>query len=81
MKTAISIPDAEFKAAEKVAVRLGLNRSQLYRTAITEFLAKHQDTGVTEKLDQVYGAKEMQETLDSSLQLMQAQSLQQHEEW
>ena len=81
MKTAISIPDSEFKAAEKVAARLSLNRSELYRTALTEFLAKHQDDGVTEKLDEIYGGERMRVGLDNSLQWMQVQSLPQNEKW
>jgi hypothetical protein len=38
-----------------LAQRLGVSRSELYATAVAEFLAKHQDTKVTERLDQVYG--------------------------
>ena len=33
MKTAISIPDAEFDRFERVAARHGMNRSEFYRTA------------------------------------------------
>lgn len=32
-----------------------MSRSQLYATAVAEFLAKHQDAKVTERLDDVYG--------------------------
>jgi metal-responsive CopG/Arc/MetJ family transcriptional regulator len=55
MKTAISLPDPLFQSADALAKRLGLSRSQLYATAVAEFLAKHQHTKVTERLDQVYG--------------------------
>jgi metal-responsive CopG/Arc/MetJ family transcriptional regulator len=54
MKTAISLPDALFESADALAQRLGVSRSQLYATAVAEFLAKHQDTKVTERLDHVY---------------------------
>jgi antitoxin MazE6 len=54
MKTAISLPDALFESADALAQRLGVSRSELYATAVAEFLAKHQDTKVTERLDQVY---------------------------
>ncbi|MDQ3208992.1 MAG: hypothetical protein M3Q37_10375 [Gemmatimonadota bacterium] len=54
MKTAISLPDALFESADALAQRLGVSRSELYATAVAEFLAKHQDTQVTERLDQVY---------------------------
>jgi metal-responsive CopG/Arc/MetJ family transcriptional regulator len=55
MKTAISLPDDLFQSADALAQRLGISRSQLYATAVAEFLARHQHANVTERLDQVYG--------------------------
>ena len=55
MKTAISLPDDLFESADALAKRLGVSRSELYATAVAEFLAKHQDAKVTERLDEVYG--------------------------
>jgi metal-responsive CopG/Arc/MetJ family transcriptional regulator len=55
MKTAISLPDDLFESADALAKRLGVSRSELYATAVAEFLAKHQQAKVTERLDQVYG--------------------------
>jgi metal-responsive CopG/Arc/MetJ family transcriptional regulator len=55
MKTAISLPDDLFESADALAKRLGVSRSELYATAVAEFLAKHQDVKVTERLDAVYG--------------------------
>jgi metal-responsive CopG/Arc/MetJ family transcriptional regulator len=55
MKTAISLPDDLFESADALAKRLGVSRSELYATALAEFLAKHQQAKVTERLDQVYG--------------------------
>lgn len=54
MKTAISLPDDLFEAADELASRLGLPRSQLYARALEEFLAKHAGSRVTERLDEVY---------------------------
>ena len=54
MKTAISIPDNIFIAAEKTAKRLRIPRSQLYTKAIEEFINSHNNEYVTEKLNQVY---------------------------
>jgi metal-responsive CopG/Arc/MetJ family transcriptional regulator len=54
MKTAISLPDDLFESADALAKRLGVSRSELYATAVAEFLAKHQDAKVTERLDAVY---------------------------
>lgn len=37
MKTAISVPDAEFERFERVAARHGMNRSEFYRQAGRRF--------------------------------------------
>jgi metal-responsive CopG/Arc/MetJ family transcriptional regulator len=55
MKTAISLPDDLFESADALAKRLGVSRSELYAMAVAEFLAKHQDAKVTDRLDEVYG--------------------------
>ena len=73
MKTAISIPDEVFRSAEKLAHRLGVSRSSLYVDALKSYLEKHDDSRVTEKLDQVYGKAEAK--LDDALASMQARSL------
>jgi len=57
MKTAISIPDEVFAAADALAARLGVSRSHLYASAVAEYVAKHQDAKVTARLDAVYGAE------------------------
>ncbi len=57
MKVAISLPDPVFSAAEKLAHRLRMSRSQLYAQAIEEYLDKRQDAGVTERLNAVYLAE------------------------
>ncbi len=54
MKTAISIPDDVFDAADEMAKRLRLSRSQLYANAVREYLDAHRSRGVTARLDQVY---------------------------
>ena len=54
MKTAISIPDAIFEAAEKLADRLGISRSHLYRKAVSGYLREHQNEGLIEKLNEIY---------------------------
>ena len=73
MKTAISLPDTIFEAAEKAAERLALSRSQLYAKAIAEFVELHAQADVTEKLDQVY--KEGSSRLDPVLGKMQRISI------
>lgn len=56
MKTAISIPDAVFEAADTLAKRLGMARSELYSKAIAEYLERHRAAGVRERLDSVFAA-------------------------
>jgi predicted transcriptional regulator len=55
MKTAISIPDALFQAADQLAARLGLSRSELYARAVADWVAQHQADAVTAQLNAVYG--------------------------
>ena len=57
MKTAISLPDDLFASADALAERLGVSRSNLFATALAEFLAKHQSRRVTERLDAVYATE------------------------
>jgi metal-responsive CopG/Arc/MetJ family transcriptional regulator len=73
MKTAISIPDAIFEAAEETAKRLGISRSRLYTQAVERFVSEVQQADVTERLDQIYS--EYSATLDPALTGMQAASL------
>ena len=51
MKTAISLPDPLFDRAESLARTLELSRSELYRRAIEEYLARHASDSVTDALD------------------------------
>ncbi len=43
MKTAVSIPDSLFDAAEELAAKLRLNRSELYALAIHELVQRRTD--------------------------------------
>ncbi len=58
MKTAISLPDDLFDAAEALARKLDVSRSRLIAVALAEYVAKHRAGRVTERLDAVYGAEE-----------------------
>lgn len=53
MKTAISLPDSLFRAAERHALRTKRSRSQLYAEALSEYLARHAPDEVTEAMNQV----------------------------
>jgi predicted transcriptional regulator len=53
MKTAISLPDAVFRDAERLAKRLKKSRSELYREAVAEYVARHEPEAVTETLNKL----------------------------
>ena len=53
MKTAVSIPDKLFQLAEELAHRLGKSRSQIYREALAEYVARREPGAVTVALDEV----------------------------
>ena len=58
MKTAISLPDDLFESADALAEHLGMSRSELYATAVAEYLAKHRDEDLTAKLNEVFAEQE-----------------------
>ncbi len=78
MKVAIPLADPIFAAAEKLARRLRVSRSQLYAQAIEEYLDKRQDSLVTERLNAVYAAG--QEPVDPALAAAQLEAIG-HEAW
>ena len=53
MKTAVSLPDLVFLAAERQAKRVRKSRSQLYAEALAEYLSRHAPEEVTEAMNQV----------------------------
>ncbi len=73
MKTAISIPDGIFAAAERLARRLHRSRSELYVTALRTYLEKCKQADVTERLNALYDEKPSR--LDSALKTLQARSV------
>jgi hypothetical protein len=58
MKTAISIPDHLFAAAEARATQLGVTRSHLYARALERLLADDPDVEITFRLDAVYATED-----------------------
>lgn len=78
MKVAISLPDPVFSAAEKLAHRLRVSRSQLYAQALEEYLGKRQDSLVTERLNAIYTSA--REPLDPALAAAQLGAIG-HEAW
>lgn len=53
MKTAISIPDEIFQAAEDTARRLGISRSELYARAVAAFVRCEGKSWISETFDRV----------------------------
>lgn len=78
MKTAISLPDPVFKAAEALAEQMGVSRSQLYTLALQAYLRKHNRNQILNKLNQVYSVESSE--LDPVLEKMQFMSLS-REDW
>lgn len=73
MKTAISIPNPIFEAAEQLAQQMGMSRSELYTTALVAYLETYQSEQVTEKLNQVYA--EEASAIDPMVLQMQVMTL------
>ena len=78
MKTAISIPDPIYEAAEQLAHQLGVTRSDLYATAVASFVKAHQKNQMTAQLDDLYASEES--ALDAVSTQVQALSVPQ-ETW
>jgi metal-responsive CopG/Arc/MetJ family transcriptional regulator len=80
MKTAISIPDSVFEAAERLAARRKMSRSELYSLAVADWVERHRDDRVTEALDALYGpdshgTQSTTGALEADLQALQLRSL------
>lgn len=73
MKTAVSVPDQLFEAADRFARRLGLSRSELYSKALQEYLGSHREEGITEALNRLYDEEDS--SLDPGLASIQSSSL------
>ena len=73
MKTAISIPDPIFQAAESLGRRLGISRSQLFSRAMEAYIDAHKHDRLRESLDEVYGKESSR--VDEALAQLQWASL------
>ena len=60
MRTAVSVPDPVFRAAERLVQRLGISRSQLYSRALRAYFERYDADETTRRLNEVY-AKESSE--------------------
>jgi len=80
MKTAISLPDAMFEAADRMAKRLGISRSEFFQRALQQYLGDQRQAGLTEALNEVYAAERHPQQLSPVLQELQLASLP-REDW
>jgi predicted transcriptional regulator len=51
MKIAVSVPDDVYERAERLARREKRSRSEVYSTALREYVARHEPDQITEALD------------------------------
>ncbi len=56
VKTAVSIPDPLFEAADRLAHRRKVSRSQIYANALELLLDTEDDSDITERLNAVYSS-------------------------
>jgi len=73
MKTAISIPDRIFRAAERAAKRQKVSRSRFYAQAVEAYLKAESGKHITEALNAVYDAEDS--SLDPMIARMQSLSV------
>ena len=79
MKAAISVPDPVFKAADRLAKRRRMSRSELYTRAIVALLKAEDDTEITAQLDRTY-AEPADSALPTELRSLAARVLEK-EDW
>ena len=79
MKTAISLPDPLFHAADRLAKRAHKSRSQLYADALREYLTRHAPDEVTEAMNQVIDA--IGPVQPDPFQALAAKRALEHTEW
>ena len=73
MKTAVSIPDPIFKAAERAAKRAKISRSRFYARALEEYIEQHKSKRIKEALDEVYSTESSE--LDPVIARLQSEAL------
>lgn len=77
-ETAVALPSELFQKVEALAQQLGLSRDELYRRALSRFLAAYQETEITRQLNEIYAQEDS--SLDPVLMQMQMLTLE-SEKW
>ena len=78
MKTAVSIPDPIYRAADRTARRLKMSRSELYAKAVAAFVEAHGSADVTRRLNEIYSHEQSEP--DAVIQAMALSSIE-RDEW
>ena len=81
MKTAVSLPDRLFRAAEQYARRAEKSRSQLYAEALAEYLTRHAPDEVTDAMNRVVGQLEASGEAPDSFAAAAARGVLARSEW
>ena len=79
MKTAISIPDSTFQAAEQFAITNQLSRSELYTRALREYLQRHEQISLTARINAV--CEEVSTKPDAFITHLAVSILEPSEDW
>ena len=74
-KTTTSIPDRLFEAAERLAKRLGMSRSELYSKAVANYVDENRSSDVRERLDAVYDGVPESSQLEAGTRRIQSRSI------
>jgi len=75
MKTAISIPDNVFAAAERAARKLGVSRSEFFTRAVQRMLRRVEAPRLTARIDAALARIHGPKGLDADLARVQAAAL------
>ena len=75
MKTAVSVPDPLFKAAERLSRKLRISRSEVFQRALRAYVQEHDAAAVTAALNELYGNDGSVCRLDPILDRLQVASL------
>lgn len=78
MKTAISLPDDLYGEVEELARRMNTSRSQLYRAALEEYVARHHPDEIRDSLDRIVDDVQGE---DSDIAAASARSVLENSEW
>jgi hypothetical protein len=75
MKTAISVPDNVFAAAERAARRMGISRSEFFTRAAQRMTRREEARNLTARIDAALAKAGGAAVLDPALLQMQAAAL------